>query len=351
MIRTTLIVASVVLAFSGCGRVDTLVTSQVSSDDPAAKGQAQQPTAPAGNEAVKTPLVRALVQIVDEIKGESPEVKDSLKRTLQEADKELGKVLGGKSRQLIVQANQRAPVPMIGGPVCAAPQTHREKSGTPLVQSLIDAIDQARGESPEVKDKLKRALREVQKDLDRQAAKQPRTTGAAATTPSAAPAQGDPVGSIQAGNPLNQPGAVKPQASAATASQPGKTSGQPGKSSAAPPSASNSEVKTPIVRALIQAIGEVEDEGAEVKDGMKKTLREADKELSTVLGGNSQRLIMKANQKPPVPVVCEPNRTGVKVLEFRSPKRDPAAPETPKAKTPDSDPPAVKKSPSSQSGS
>jgi hypothetical protein len=335
MIRTTLIVASAVLAFSGCGRVDPLVASRVSADGSVANDQTQPQTAPAASEPVKTPLVRALLQTLDEVKGESPEVKDSLKRTLQEADKELGKVLGGNSQRLIMQANQKPPAPLIGGPFTPAAQTQGKKSGTPLIQSLIDAVDQAQGESPEVREKLKRALREVQKDLDGQAAQPPKTTGAPATRRSPAPIQGGRAISAPAGNSENHSGTAKPQPAAPASSRPVK-------SSSAAPSANDSEVKTPIVRALMQSINEVEVEGAEVKDGMKKTLREADKELSTVLGGNSQRLIMKANQKPPVPVVGGPNRSGVKVLEFRSPKRDSAAPATPKAKTPDSDQPAAK---------
>jgi hypothetical protein len=72
--------------------------------------------------------------------------------------------------------------------------------------------------------------------------------------------------------------------------------------------AAPAQPKTPLVRALIKAVDEIEGENQQVKDGLKQSLREADKELSQVLGGNSKRLIMQANQKPTVPTICEKAR-------------------------------------------
>lgn len=63
------------------------------------------------------------------------------------------------------------------------------------------------------------------------------------------------------------------------------------------------QAKTPIVRSLLGAIDEVEGEDQEVKQELKRTLREADEELSRVLGKNSRRLIEKANKRAPAPTI------------------------------------------------
>jgi len=65
------------------------------------------------------------------------------------------------------------------------------------------------------------------------------------------------------------------------------------------------ELKTPISRALEDAIDEADGESQEIRDELKEILYETDEELSRVLGGNSRRLIEKANKKAPAPVVDE----------------------------------------------
>ncbi len=71
------------------------------------------------------------------------------------------------------------------------------------------------------------------------------------------------------------------------------------------PQANTKEPQTPIVRSLIDAIDAFDDESNEVKAELKRTLREADKELRHVLGDNSKRKILEVNKKPPIPIVGE----------------------------------------------
>jgi len=200
MIRLSLIAALAGLLLCGCGQSEVTV-----SDGTGAAGQAKPGEAPAGDQEVKTPLIRALLQTVDEAKGESPEAKESLKRTLREADRELAEVLGGKSKQLILAANKKPPMPVVGAPAGPPPKTEPgkaadpEKTGprapkeagpdkppatapepgpatpaapdddqelkNPMVRALIQAVDETEGEQDEAKQELKRLLRQVDKDL------------------------------------------------------------------------------------------------------------------------------------------------------------------------------------------
>ncbi|NQU24745.1 MAG: hypothetical protein HQ567_25970 [Candidatus Nealsonbacteria bacterium] len=78
-----------------------------------------------------------------------------------------------------------------------------------------------------------------------------------------------------------------------------KPAGQPAKNDRA----DDAEPQTKIVRALLDAIDEVDGEDEDVKDELRQSLRESDKELRKVLGSNSRRLIEQANKKPPAPMV------------------------------------------------
>lgn len=232
MFRITAFVALAALALAGCGWAGGFVEGAAGSD--AAPGQVppQQPAADAPDSAdgVKTPLVRALLQTIDEIQGESPEVRDSLRRTLREADKDLGKVLGGKSQQLVLQANQKPAPLVIGGP------------GRPSAPGPKPPADE---------------------------------------TPS---------------KPASRAGNEKP----------------------GPAAPADDSVKTPMIRALLESVDEAEGDSDDVKRQLKQMLREADEELSRVLGGKSQELILKTNRKHVAPTVAEPRarRSGVKVIEF-----------------------------------
>ena len=284
MIRLSLIAALAGLLFCGCGRIDGGVADQAAAEGVGAAGDTPQEEAPAGNEnaQVKTPLIRALIQTVDEAKGESPEVKDSLKRSLREADRELAEVLGGKSQQLIMKANKKPPMLVVGGVKPRAAKVQSVKAGP---------SEEAKAEKPKAAD-----------------AKKPSGAAGGAEQPAEAkqPAETEQPGKLEQPARTEKPAETTPQDAPAEAA----------------------ELKSPMVRALIQAVDDAEGEKDEVKDELKRLLREADKELSGVLGGDSKRMILKANKKPPVPVVGGDDRRGarvrrvkgVKIQEFKSAK-------------------------------
>ncbi len=245
MMRLMVLVALVAVGLAGCGRGGDLVVGSAGGD--ALVGQA-------GNEdqessSVKTPLVRALLQTIDEVQGESPEVKDSLRRSLREADRELGKVLGGKSKQLIAQANRKPAPLVIGEPAQPAAKVDDVEKPSSKPEKVPVAPGDERPSTP-------------------------------APPPAASKLEGD------------------------------------------------AELKSPLVRALMQTVDEIEGEAPEVKDQVREMLRQADRELRGVSGASSQELIRKANQKPVAPVVCEPNSrpVGPKVIELKEPegKKGPA---------------------------
>jgi hypothetical protein len=205
MIRLSLMVAFASLFLCGCGRVHGLAEEPAAADGVAAANKTPQEKAPEGkdNESVKTPLIRALLQTIDESKGESSKTKDSLRRSLLDADRQLSQVLGGKSKQLIMQANKKPPVLVIGGitppgvktapgkathphapqgktnhagkaqaAAKPSPSTPPKSSGSSaedsrLYRALMQAIDQAEGEPQQVKDELKKLVRRTSKELDR----------------------------------------------------------------------------------------------------------------------------------------------------------------------------------------
>lgn len=243
MIRATLIVALCTLPFCGCGQVESLVADETAANSGDVAAAPSSDASSSEDQDVKTPLIRALLQTVDETKGESSEVKDSLRRTLRQADKDLAKVLGGNSKRLILQANKKPRRLVIGG-TC----------------------------KPPVKPKSER--------------KPPKTP---AEQPKKAPAE----------KGLEKTPADKPSKE---------------------DSSKTNDVRTAMVRALLDAVDEVEGQGEDTKKEMKRLLREADKELAKVLSGNSKRVITKANRKPPAPVVRQRNYSGVKVQEFRRAK-------------------------------
>jgi len=125
MIRVALVVVCGGLLFAGCAARDA------AQADPAAPGDGSG-NAQAGSGAPKTPIVRSLIGVIDEVdvKGEGREVKDELKQSLQEADEQLSQVLRGNSKRLIMEANKKPPIPIVGGPGQTAPvstETETEK--------------------------------------------------------------------------------------------------------------------------------------------------------------------------------------------------------------------------------
>jgi len=144
-------------------------------------------------------MVQALLKALDEIKGESQEDKDQVRKMLLAADDDLVEILGENSRKRILAANKKPPIPVVGGfakptakpsgaqpggapakpaaapaksavpPAAAGPGEAAGDPGTEpqtrIVRALIKAIDEATGESAEVKKDLKRSLLEADREL------------------------------------------------------------------------------------------------------------------------------------------------------------------------------------------
>lgn len=263
MIRLSLIAAFAGLLFCGCGRSDGGAADRAAAEGGGAADQTPPPEAPAGSQEVKTPLIRALIRTVDEAKGESPEVKDSLRRTLREADRDLAEVLGGNSKRLIMKANKKPPMLVVGAPSGPAAKGESGKAGP---------SEKTRATKPEEAEPKKPSGAAPERPVE--------------TTPQEVPAD-------------------------------------------------DQKLNSPMVRALIQAVDDAEGEQGEAKKELKRLLRQVDRELSEVLGGNSKRLILKANKKPPVGGGDGSRRVkvrslkGVKVVEFNPAEPGKPAPEQP----------------------
>jgi hypothetical protein len=160
------------------------------------------PPAPPGPVVpVKTRMVRALLDALNGIQGLEPEQKDGVTRSLLSADEELSRVLGGNSKRLILQANKKPPIPVIGGPsrpVLIIPETPVPPPGAgpvpppavvppaavppvtvpnpgavssgpgknSTVQALLKTLDGMQGEDPKVKEELRKILLETERKLN-----------------------------------------------------------------------------------------------------------------------------------------------------------------------------------------
>ena len=262
MIRLSLTVALAGLLLSGCGQLGDVFAQGVAAEENGLVAQApQQQAPPAGGEDVKTPLIRALIQTVDEAKGESSEVKDSLKQALREADGDLSRVLGGKSKMLIMRANRKPPSPVIGDPV--------------------------------------RRIVKKSKVTPPQPAK-PSEKG-----PEEAPAEKLPIADPEqpADAPSQKVLPAEPQVPEKAAPKEGTTH--------------NSGDQSPMLRALMRTIDEDEGQSPEVKRRLKELLRAADKEMGGALSARAVRVRVPSAPRPARPVVREVTRGGVKIREFR----------------------------------
>lgn len=144
---------------------------------------------PVERKDVRTPIVRALLGALDDIRGIDDEQKEGLAQSLLAADCELSQVLGDNSRRLILKANQKPPMLIVGepgplpppapvpppGPVPppapapsaqAMPPLPPPASREEIIQSLLKTVDQLEGESPEAKEALKKAILDADKRLN-----------------------------------------------------------------------------------------------------------------------------------------------------------------------------------------
>ncbi len=174
-------------------------------------------------------------------------------------------------------------------------------------------LDELKGETQDAKDEVRQMLLEADKQLapvlgqnaqrQIQAANQRPVVAVGKPSPPQAGARGAESGS-QAGRSTTLP-PKKPPAPLLDARS-SDQSDQNGNET------EGDHVRTRIVRALLDALDDVKDEDPEVKNDLRKALLEADKQLRAILGKNSQRKILKANQKPPIPVVGRPAKPETK---------------------------------------
>lgn len=311
MIRLTMMIGSVLL-LAGCGQGGFELTGRVDAAGADTDSSVNTPEA-------KSQIVRALLQAIDEIKGESREVKDELRRSLLAADDELAGVLGDTPKQLILNANKKPTVAIIGrraDPSARSKATEKPaagKRGSPLVQVKRLSPDPADNESdqPEthIVKALLRALNESEGDDDDGAGNELRTTLIKADKQLRQVLGGQSKRLIEAANrkPLvpiigRRPKAARDEKTSATR---GKAPAASFKPAATDPADPSGEPRTKIVKALIEAIEQIEDEDADTKQGLKQSLMQADLELSRILGDNSKRLIQQANKKPLAPMIRE----------------------------------------------
>lgn len=192
MMRATLILIAVVwtLSLAGCGGGDPEASESAAEAGPVG-GQAGSTDGAIDSSGAKTEIVRALLATLDEVKGDGEGAKNDLRgilladddelaelrRSLVEADVELRRILGDNSKRLILAANKKPVVPIVGTPAPARAASDdrspgaRPKAGdpgppqTPIVKTLIDAIDQSDDEDEGQKAALKRSLIEADVEL------------------------------------------------------------------------------------------------------------------------------------------------------------------------------------------
>ena len=312
MIRLTTMMIGSVMLLAGCAQGELELTGRVDAAGADTDSSVNTP-------AAKSQIVRALLQAIDEIKGESPEVKEELRRSLLAADDELAGVLGDTGKQLILNANKKPAATIIGGR--ADPSARRDaaekpsagKRGSPLIQVKRLSPEPADDESDEPKTRIIKALltalHESEEDDADDAGNELRTTLIEADKQLRQVLGGQSKRLIEAANrkPLvpiigPRPKAARDEKTSATKAKAPAASFKP---AATDPSDPTGQPKTKIVKALIEAIEQIEDEDADTKQGLRQSLMQADLELSRILGDNSKRLIQQANEKPLVPMIRE----------------------------------------------
>ncbi len=163
----------------------------------------------------------------------------------------------------------------------AGPDTEQAK--TQMVLSLLAALDEAEGESEEVKDELRRVLLEADKELAEVLGNESRQSILQGNQRPGIPAAGGASDRADVPRQTRPPKGGRPQRSPGP-SEPGKP-------------------KTAMVRALLQLLDEAKADNQEVKGQLERSLLDADAELGKFLGGNSKRRILQANKKPPALVI------------------------------------------------
>lgn len=88
-------------------------TAPVDRDDPAAPGDRAQGAVPPNSPKqakAKTPIVAALLTVLDEIAAADKDAEDVVRDALTQADAQLSTILGASSKERILRANQKPPI-------------------------------------------------------------------------------------------------------------------------------------------------------------------------------------------------------------------------------------------------
>ncbi|MCS7304396.1 MAG: hypothetical protein NZ602_04735 [Thermoguttaceae bacterium] len=181
------------------------------------------------------PLIQALLQALEAFHGEGQDAKDALRNRLHQADQELRGLLGGR-KEKILQLNRKPVLPLIEEPSPSIPPPEAKKPTTPP------------GSEPAPASKL--------------------------VSPQAKPSQPQPKPPLPGGPP------AEPTKSAPSTQQPKPV---------APPDKPG-EVRTALVRALLEVLDKLNDVSEEDRRQVRQLLLEADKDLA------------KALQPPSVPI-------------------------------------------------
>jgi hypothetical protein len=144
MIRiATMMTIGCVLLLAGCGQGGLDLEGRADAANSDSGSSAATPD-------VKSPIVRSLLQAIDEIKGESPEAKEELRRSLLAADDELARALGDHGKELILDANEKPAVLLTDGPANSSEKLSEKLSSGKRRSRLVEVkrLSPAPGNNP-----------------------------------------------------------------------------------------------------------------------------------------------------------------------------------------------------------
>ncbi len=267
MIRLTVMVLACVVLLGGC---------REGGEEPAAGVDVSASEVMAGTtpETAESRIVGALLRAIDELKDESPEAKDELRRALLDADHELAEAMGDTIVQLPDDTNAKpVAVKQSGAPAQTKQPSSKvaddsEQPKTGIIKALVKVLDDIDLEDDEAGDELKTSLIEADKQLRQVLGGQSKRL-------------------IQRANRKPPALVIGGRPATSEAKKPAPPAIEPGATPAKPPvpdaTAADGKPKTKIVRALIEAIDKMEDEDADTKQTLKQSLMQADLELSRLL--------------------------------------------------------------------
>lgn len=185
-----------------------------------------------------------------------------------------------------------------GGPdkLATADGQDDDRVQSELIRALLDALEDVEGGDPEQRRAVRRMLREADDELAAAMegnARRPRL--------SEVPSDGNGDQTDAGTKPPRRESPYVPPRAIAEARR------RLAESGVGRPEATD-EAQTPLVRALLEVLDDMATTDDEAEDTVRDALLEADSELRDVLGGNSKRLIERANRRARAPRVFNPPR-------------------------------------------